>query len=173
MSFCYPRIVSPRNPSCGSPMGFVVRNANLRHHTQRLSTTNLGLHPAKVESWMVTDSERLILSKDLHFAKANSPIAVTDSGIVMLLKELHLKKAPSPITVTASGIVMLTKELHFLKAPSPMAMTDSGNSDAHQRTAPFEGTFSNGRNRPRESDAFQRNANLRRHLHEWLSQSQG
>jgi len=41
-----------------------------------------------------------MLSKDLQFAKAESPINFTESGMAMLAKDMHPSKALTPMAVT-------------------------------------------------------------------------
>ena len=53
-------------PELFVPRSVTRKAANLRHHTQRLSTINSYLHPAKVEASMVTDPGIVMLTKELH-----------------------------------------------------------------------------------------------------------
>ena len=48
--------------------------------------------------------------KDVHSAKALSPIDVTDSGTVTLSKDVHCRKAHGSMTVSDSGKVIRAKD---------------------------------------------------------------
>ena len=54
------------------------------------------------------------------------PLLSQNLGSMLLSKELHPAKAPGPMAVTDTVIVMLTKDLQPAKAHSPIAVTDSG-----------------------------------------------
>ena len=71
----------------------------------------------------VTEFGILMEVKELHSAKAFSPMLVTEFGILMEVKALQPAKALIPMLVTEFGILMEVKELQPQKALSPMLVT--------------------------------------------------
>ncbi len=106
---------------------------NLNH--RRYIDAFKDLHPAKASTPMlVTESVMLTLFKELHLLKAWSRMLVTESGMLMLFKDLHRAKALLPMLVTAAGILTFFKDLHPAKALSPMLVSESGMSMLSRET---------------------------------------
>ena len=74
----------------------------------------------------VTESPKVILSKEVHARKAQLPMWVTDSPKVMLAKEVHPRKAQPPMWVTDSGIMSKPTWCDCWKAPLEMFVTLEG-----------------------------------------------
>ena len=64
----------------------------------------------------VAGARKVMLSNELHLAKAPLPMVVTESGMVILVNDSHPSKVSWPMAVNESGMVMLANELHHWKA---------------------------------------------------------
>ena len=74
----------------------------------------------------VTDEDIVTEAREMHSAKALSPIEVTDEGIVTEARALQPWKACCPMDVIDEGIVTDFRELQPEKARFPMDVTDEG-----------------------------------------------
>ena len=72
---------------------------------------------------VVTLFGMFMLVRDSQYQKAESPIVVTLFGMFMLVRDLQPQKAKCPIVVTLFGIFMLVRDLREKKATSPITFT--------------------------------------------------
>ena len=88
------------------------------------SLYKLPCHPLKGLPIIVTTLFGIVmLVRDSHAPKPQSPIVVTLFGIFMLVRESQNAKAECPIVVTLFGIFMLVRDLREKKAQSPITFT--------------------------------------------------
>ena len=135
---CFSTLLHPFETKCHSPTWHRMNFRSKEFHSSfqhrkpgqnqgsRRTMLSKALHPIKAPPLISTFEAILMLTKELHPAKARYPMLLTESGMLMFFRELHPLNALSGMLVTESGIAMLSKDLHSAKARYPVLVTESG-----------------------------------------------